>query len=98
MALKLTENQSIAVNDRSGTLLVAAAAGSGKTAILTRRLIERLCDPECDADISEYLVVTFTKAATSELRERLYKALSEYAKKLRVYKKVTELMEVLLNG
>lgn len=78
--IKLTENQQIAVNDKSGTLLVAAAAGSGKTAILTRRLAERLCDPDGTEDISRFLVVTFTKAATGELRERLYKALSEYVK------------------
>ncbi len=78
--IKLTENQRIAVEDKSGTLLVAAAAGSGKTAILTKRLIDRLCAPDGDGDISQYLVVTFTKAATSELRERLYKALSEYVR------------------
>lgn len=78
--IKLTENQRIAVTDKSGTLLVAAAAGSGKTAILTRRLIDRLCSPDCSEDISKYLVVTFTKAATGELRERLYKALSEYVR------------------
>lgn len=76
--ITLTRAQQTAVDDRSGTLLVAAAAGSGKTAILTRRLITRLCSPDEDGDISEFLVVTFTKAATGELRARLYKALSEY--------------------
>ncbi len=78
---KLTENQKIAVKDRSGTLLVAAAAGSGKTAILTQRIVEKLCDPLCDTDISRLLIVTFTKAATYELKERLYKALSKYVQK-----------------
>ncbi len=78
--IKLTKAQQTAVNDRSGTLLVAAAAGSGKTAILTRRLIDRLCSPDEDGDISEFLVVTFTKAATGELRARLYKELSKYVK------------------
>lgn len=77
---QLTPNQKKAVEDRSGTLLVAAAAGSGKTAILTQRLISRLCSPSEEGDIFEYLVVTFTKAATGELRARLYKELSEYVK------------------
>ena len=53
---------------------------SGKTAILTKRLISRLCSPDETGDISEFLVVTFTKAATSELRTRLYKELSEYVR------------------
>ena len=78
---KLTENQAAAVYDRSGTLLVAAAAGSGKTAILTKRILEKLTDENEACDISEFLVVTFTKAATGELRSRLYKELSEYIKK-----------------
>lgn len=75
---KLTENQAAAVNNKNGTLLVAAAAGSGKTAILTQRLLQRLCSPNEEGDISEFLVVTYTKAATAELKERLYKELSAY--------------------
>ncbi len=76
--IELTKNQKIAVEDTGGTLLVSAAAGSGKTAILTKRLIDRLCSEKFEGDISEYLVVTFTKAATQELSTRLYKALTEY--------------------
>ena len=79
--IKLTKAQQTAVDDRSGTLLVAAAAGSGKTAILTKRLISRLCSENEEGDISEILVVTFTKAATGELRARLYKELSEFVSK-----------------
>jgi len=77
---KLTKAQSTAVEDRGGTLLVAAAAGSGKTAILTKRIISKLCSEKDEGDISEYLIVTFTKAATAELRARLYKELSAYIK------------------
>ena len=80
MPFELTKNQKCAISDRSGTLLVAAAAGSGKTAILTRRLLEKLCNPDEQGDISEFLVVTFTKAATNELKARLYKMLSEYVR------------------
>lgn len=78
--IKLTQNQKAAVEDRSGTLLVAAAAGSGKTAILTKRIIDKLCDESCSADISQFLIVTFTKAATGELRQRLYDGLSSVIK------------------
>lgn len=78
--IKLTKAQKTAVEDRGGTLLVAAAAGSGKTAILTKRIISRLCSENDDGDISEFLIVTFTKAATAELRARLYKELSAYTR------------------
>ena len=75
--MKPTVNQQKAIDDRSGTLLISAGAGSGKTAVLTKRLAMRLSDPSFGHDISEYLIVTFTKAATAELRERLTKALTE---------------------
>ncbi len=78
--IKLTKAQKTAVEDRGGTLLVAAAAGSGKTAILTKRIISRLCSENDQGDISEFLIVTFTKAATAELRARLYKELSAYTR------------------
>jgi ATP-dependent helicase/nuclease subunit A len=76
MAVKWTEAQNNAIDSRGRTLLVSAAAGSGKTAVLTARIIKRLTDPENPADISRMLVVTFTKAAAAELRERIQKALS----------------------
>ncbi|HWQ41867.1 MAG TPA: UvrD-helicase domain-containing protein [Desulfosporosinus sp.] len=58
-----------------GQLLVAAAAGSGKTAVLVERLIQRITDPEEAVDVDRFLVVTFTKAAANEMRERIGKAL-----------------------
>ena len=76
MAVKWTKAQNSAIGSRGQTLLVSAAAGSGKTAVLTARIIERLTDPENPADISRMLVVTFTKAAAAELRGRIQKALS----------------------
>ncbi len=60
-----------------GQLLVAAAAGSGKTAVLVERLIQRITDPEKPEDVDRFLVVTFTKAAANEMRERIGKALDE---------------------
>ncbi|MBE6604658.1 MAG: hypothetical protein E7639_03005, partial [Ruminococcaceae bacterium] len=69
--------QQNAINERSRTLLVSAAAGSGKTAVLTERIIRSLCDTEAPTDISRLLVVTFTRAAAAEMRARIAKALTE---------------------
>ena len=74
---KWTEAQASAINERGRTLLVSAAAGSGKTAVLTERIIRTLTDKEHPADITRLLVVTFTRAAAGELRQRIAKALSE---------------------
>lgn len=72
-----TKGQSAAINLRGKTLLVSAAAGSGKTATLTERIIRSLTDRENPSDISKMLIVTFTKAAANELKERIFGALSE---------------------
>ncbi len=72
-----TPAQVAAINTRGRTLLVSAAAGSGKTATLTERIIRRLCDPEQPLELSRLLVVTFTRAAAAELRERIGKALGD---------------------
>ena len=77
MAREWTKAQKAAINEPNRTLLVSAAAGSGKTAVLTERIIKTLTDADHPADISRILVVTFTRAATGELRERIAKALSE---------------------
>ena len=61
--------QSEAISDRGHDLLVSAGAGSGKTAVLTERIIRRLTDRENPLDITRMLIVTFTKAAASELKE-----------------------------
>ncbi len=60
-----------------GQILVAAAAGSGKTAVLVERLIHRITGPEGHENIDRFLVVTFTKAAANEMRERIGKALDD---------------------
>ena len=61
-----TNEQQAAIDSRGQTLLLSAAAGSGKTAVLVERIIRRLLDKEYPIDISELLVVTFTKAAAAE--------------------------------
>ncbi len=75
MALnEFTPNQQKAITSRDKTLLVSAGAGSGKTTVLTRRLIERI---KQGGDIRRFLVVTFMKAAASDIKSKLYDALLE---------------------
>ena len=72
-----TEDQLHAIEARGGSVLVSAAAGSGKTAVLVERLIRRITDREHPADADRFLVVTFTKAAAAEMRERVAARLRE---------------------
>ena len=72
-----TSAQSDAIHARGRSIAVSAAAGSGKTAVLTRRIIEKVCDADGKGDLSRILVVTFTKTAASELVSRISDALSE---------------------
>ena len=77
MAEKLTPQQAIAVSNRGGKLLVSAAAGSGKTKVLVDRLLSYLTDPADPADIDDFMIITYTKAAASELRAKIAVKLSE---------------------
>lgn len=77
MAEQLTPQQARAVQDRGGKLLVSAAAGSGKTKVLVDRLMAYLTDPNDPANIDEFLIITYTKAAASELRGKIAAKLSE---------------------
>ncbi len=70
-----TPAQQAAIEDRGGALLVSAAAGSGKTAVLTERAVRLITDPEHPADADRLLIVTFTNAAAAELRARIGQAL-----------------------
>ncbi len=72
---KWTEAQRDAISARRGTVLVAAAAGSGKTAVLVQRAMERLTDPQAPLPADRLLIVTFTKAAAQEMRARLEQSL-----------------------
>ncbi len=77
MAEKLTPQQACAVTDRGGKLLVSAAAGSGKTKVLVDRLLSFITDPVDPANIDEFLIITYTKAAAAELRVKIAAKLSE---------------------
>ena len=75
MSFKPTESQRKAIEARGRTLLISAAAGSGKTATLTRRIIKSII--EDGRDISRLLIVTYTRAAAGQLREKIAKALGD---------------------
>jgi len=71
MTERWTPEQFDAITSRDGRLLVAAAAGAGKTAVLVERIIRRITDPVEPVDVDRLLVVTFTNAAAAEMRERI---------------------------
>ena len=75
--VRFTKEQQQVIDARNGNLLVSAAAGSGKTAVLTERILSLITDQEKPVDIDRLLVVTFTKAAAAEMRERIGKAIDE---------------------
>lgn len=72
-----TPEQENAIKGINGTMLVSAAAGSGKTAVLVERVIRRICNRENPCGIENLLIVTFTKAAASQMKEKISKALAE---------------------
>lgn len=77
MATNWTAEQRDAIEARGGTLLVSAAAGSGKTAVLSERVIRLLTDPDHPCDADRLLVVTFTKAAAAEMKQRIAEKLND---------------------
>ena len=81
MGKRWTEEQKNAINSREGTVLVSAAAGSGKTAVLVQRVIERITNEKNPCDADKLLIVTFTKAAALEMRNRIAQKISELVDK-----------------
>ncbi len=75
--VKWTDNQLDAINARKGSVLVSAAAGSGKTAVLVERVIDMITDPVSPVDADRFLVVTYTRAAAGEMKERISARLDE---------------------
>lgn len=89
--VKWTKEQAQAINESGSSILVAAAAGSGKTAVLVERIINKIINENIDID--KLLVVTFTNAAASEMRERIldaiYKKLEEYPENQNLQRQIT---------
>ena len=93
---KWTKEQEYAVFDRGGTLLVSAAAGSGKTAVLVERVIQRIIDKKNPVDADRLLVVTFTNAAAAEMRDRISAKLSSLSGNPE-YERIVEKQLVLID-
>lgn len=71
MGMNFTPEQQKVIELHNSNILVSAAAGSGKTAVLVERIIRMICEGEHPADIDRLLIVTFTNAAAAEMRERI---------------------------
>ena len=76
---KPTPSQKLAIEDRGGELLVSAAAGSGKTRVLTERLMRWITEGDAPRSIDNFLIITFSTAAAAELRSRISEELSSRA-------------------
>lgn len=77
MGVKWTEEQQKVIDLRDRNILVSAAAGSGKTAVLVERIIQRLTDERDPVDVDKLLIVTFTEAAAAEMKERIGAAIEK---------------------
>ena len=80
LAVKWTEKQQQVIDSRNRNLLVSAAAGSGKTAVLVERIIQMISEGDHPLDIDQLLVMTFTNAAAAEMRERIGAAVEKKLK------------------
>lgn len=79
--MKWTEKQQQVIDSRNRNLLVSAAAGSGKTAVLVERIISMISEGTHPLNIDQLLVMTFTNAAASEMRERIGAAVEKKAER-----------------
>ncbi|MCI6127305.1 MAG: helicase-exonuclease AddAB subunit AddA [Enterocloster clostridioformis] len=80
MAVNWTSKQQEVIDSRNRNLLVSAAAGSGKTAVLVERIIQMISEGDRPLDIDQLLVMTFTNAAAAEMRERIGAAVEQKLK------------------
>ena len=90
--MDLTDSQNLVVKSKDKSMLVSASAGSGKTFVVVSRIIESIKN---GTDISNLLILTFTNAAASELKERIVNKLYEYEDKLRLYEKEEQLKKII---
>ena len=88
--VKWTPMQKLAIDTRDKTLLVSAAAGSGKTATLTERILQSITDETDPIGIESMLIVTFTRAAAAQLREKIGKAIRKKLDSLNADENATE--------
>ncbi|MBR2879324.1 MAG: UvrD-helicase domain-containing protein, partial [Oscillospiraceae bacterium] len=79
MSFSFTEGQRQAIETRGRSLLVSAAAGSGKTRVLTERVLRYITDPQENEEIDRFLIITFTRAAAGEMRSRIMDSIAAAA-------------------
>ena len=77
MGVKWTEQQQKVIDLRNRNILVSAAAGSGKTAVLVERIIQKITDEQSPVDVDRLLIVTFTEAAAAEMKDRIREAIEK---------------------
>jgi len=78
MAIKWTDEQLAIIESRDKNILVSASAGSGKTTVMIKRIIDLVLDKKERTPISKFLIVTFTKASASDMKEKLIEAFQEH--------------------
>ncbi|MBR4760661.1 MAG: UvrD-helicase domain-containing protein, partial [Lachnospiraceae bacterium] len=76
--MKFTKEQQRVIDVRNKDILVSAGAGSGKTAVLVQRIMGLLQDPDHPVDVDRILVLTFTRAAAAQMKQRLLEQIQEY--------------------
>ena len=82
--MSLTDNQKLAIETKDGNILVSAAAGSGKTMVLTERIVGRIVSTSDPVDVDRLLVMTFTNAAAAEMQDRIREAIDKRLDSLRL--------------
>lgn len=97
MGISWTDDQLKAINARGSNVLVAAAAGSGKTAVLVERIIRRICEKENPLSVDRLLVLTFTEAAASEMKRKISDAIDKKLKEEPENKRLRE-QKLLVNS
>ena len=94
MGVKWTEEQQQVIDLRDHNILVSAAAGSAKTAVLVERIIARLTRDANPVDVDHMLIVTYTEAAAAEMKERIGAAIEkELEERVRYFKSEDKLLE-----
>ena len=89
---KWTDAQEEAIHAEGCNILVSAAAGSGKTAVLVERVIRKITDPENPSDIDRLLVMTFTRAAAAQMKSKIFDAIRESARSILFARKLSAII------
>ncbi|MCR5419181.1 MAG: helicase-exonuclease AddAB subunit AddA [Lachnospiraceae bacterium] len=96
--MNYTESQREVIESRNCDILVSAGAGSGKTSVLTERILQRLLDKDNPIDVDRLLVLTFTRAAASQMRTRLSEKISEHLSKNITDERMQRQQDLLYNA